>query len=120
VLIWVTQRDESEFVAFQALQAIAYQITMFLGWFLGMGCYMCSFFAIFIGLPFTASSDGFPYAIFGTFLPFIVFGLLMFGVMLFTLYGVLAAIMVIQGKDFRYIIIGNWLEKYLSGSDSGS
>ena len=30
------------------------------------------------------------------------------------IYGVIAAVMTIQGKDFRYIVIGRRLEQYMS------
>jgi len=30
IVIWVTQKDKSEYVAFQALQAVAYQLLMIL------------------------------------------------------------------------------------------
>ncbi len=43
-IIWATQKDKSEYVAFQALQAVAYQLVMILAWFIGMGCYMISAF----------------------------------------------------------------------------
>jgi uncharacterized Tic20 family protein len=44
IIIWVTQKGKSKFVAFQSLQALAYQLSMILAWFVGMGCYMFSFF----------------------------------------------------------------------------
>src|SRR5512147_3094320 len=42
IVIWATQKEKSQYVAFQALQAIAYQLSMVAAWFIGMGCYMCS------------------------------------------------------------------------------
>jgi uncharacterized Tic20 family protein len=44
IIIWATQKDKSEYVAFQSLQAVAYQLVMILAWFVGMGCYMLSSF----------------------------------------------------------------------------
>jgi uncharacterized Tic20 family protein len=114
IVIWATQRDKSEYIAFQALQAVAYQLSMILAWFVGMGCYMLSFFTMFLGAPF-ADSGGvgrsvMPYFMF---VPFIVLGAIFIGGALFIIYGVIAAIQVVRGRNFRYILIGNWLTNYL-------
>ena len=119
IIIWVTQKDKSEYVAFQAIQAVAYQLLMLLAWFIGMGCYMLSFFTIFLGIPFAGSNGGdlnpsvAPLFALGFVIPFIIFGAIFIGGALFVLYGLIGAIQVFQGKDFRYIIIGNQLANYL-------
>jgi hypothetical protein len=46
--------------------------------------------------------------------PFAIVGLLILAVLAFLFYGLWAAISVFQGKDFRYIVIGRWLERYLA------
>ncbi len=56
IVIWVTQKDKSEYVGFQALQAIVYQLTMVLAWFAGGALYFASFVATFISIPFGKSS----------------------------------------------------------------
>lgn len=118
IVIWVTQKDKSEYVAFQALQAVTYQLVMILAWFVGMGCYMLSFFGMFLTIPF-AGSDGqvsssvAPFFLFGTLVPFLVFGAIMIGGAIFVIYGVVAAIQAFQGRNFRYLFIGNRLDKYL-------
>jgi uncharacterized Tic20 family protein len=121
IVIWATQKDKSEFVAFQALQAVAYQLTIILAWFIGMGCYMCSFFGMFIAGPFSASSGSdVPVEMIGMFFPLLVMGIMMLGSFVFIVYGVIAAIRLIQGKDFRYIVIGDRIKSYLGGDGSGS
>ena len=55
IVIWVTQKDKSRYVAFQSLQAVAFQLTLVFAWFVGMGCYMCSFFSIFLTIPLASS-----------------------------------------------------------------
>src|SRR5687768_13576502 len=118
IIIWATQKDKSEYVAFQALQAVAFQLLMILAWFIGMGCYMLSFFTMFLGIPFAGSNGGdidpsvAPIFAFGFVIPFIIFGAIMMGGALFILYGLIGAIQVFQGKDFRYVIIGNRLANY--------
>jgi uncharacterized Tic20 family protein len=41
IVIWVTQKDKSRYVAFQSLQAVAFQLTMVFAWFLG-GAVICA------------------------------------------------------------------------------
>lgn len=122
IIIWATQKDKSEFVAFQALQATAYQLSMVLAWFVGMGCYMLSFIFTFLTIPFAgngseADPTASPFFMLGFFIPFIVFGAIFLGGAIFIVYGLVGAVMTFQGKDFRYLIIGNWLDKYLQKSN---
>ena len=49
-----------------------------------------------------------------TIVPFVIFGLLILTILAFILYGLWAAFSVFQGKDFRYVVIGPWLERYLA------
>ena len=117
IIIWATQKDKSEFVAFQALQAIVYQLLMILAWFVGMGCYMLSFFSTFLTIPFAASGDGDPSTspifMIGFFIPFVVMGIMFIGSGIFIVYGLIGAILTFQGKNFHYFILGNRLENYL-------
>jgi uncharacterized Tic20 family protein len=119
IVIWATQKDKSEYVAFQALQAVVYQLMMILAWFVGMFCYMLSFLGMFLTIPFAGDSVG-PvspgpsrFLVIGTFFPFLVFGAIFIGGAIFVIYGVIAAIQVFQGKDFRYVFLGNRLANYL-------
>lgn len=122
IVIWVTQKDKSRYVAFQSLQAVAFQLTMILAWFVGMGCYMCSFFSVFLVIPFASSMEasqslsplfGIPF-----FIPFLIFGLMFLGGFLFILYGIVAAVMTFQGKPFRYAIIGRRVERFLQSKET--
>lgn len=122
IIIWVTQKDKSEFVAFQALQAVAYQLLMILAWFIGMGCYMLSFLTIFLGIPFAGSNGGrinpafAPLFAVGFVTPFLIFGAIFIGGAFFIIYGIIAAVQVFRGKDFRYMIIGKRLMNYLENN----
>jgi uncharacterized Tic20 family protein len=115
IVIWATQKDKSEYVAFQALQAVAYQFIMILWWFAGMALYMGSFFLVFIPAAIFSDSQSFPVFIF---VPLLTMGTLLFGMLAFVIYGLVAAVIVLQGKDFRYIIIGSQLKKYLAKSSA--
>jgi len=135
IIVWATQKDKSPFVAFQSLQALVYQLTGVVGMLLGMACYMCSFVGVFVsmfafiplGAIGAASTEGIPDAAEGfaaligflistvtMIVPFAIFGLLFLAAIAFFLYGLWAALSVFQGKDFRYIVIGRWLERYLA------
>jgi len=117
IVIWVTQKDKSRYVAFQSLQAIVFQLTMIFAWFVGMGCYMCSFFSLFLAIPLASStkSSGSINPLFGMtmFTPFLVFGLIFLGGFLFILYGIVGAVMTFQGKPFRYAVIGRQVERFM-------
>jgi uncharacterized Tic20 family protein len=120
IVIWATQKDKSEYVAFQALQAVAYQLLMIFAWFVGMGCYMLSFFSMFLGIPLAGANGGrvdpsiAPLFALGFMIPFVIFGAIFVGGALFVIYGIIGAVQVFQGKDFRYAIIGNRLMNYLN------
>jgi len=119
IVIWVTQKDKSDYVNFQALQALTYQISTMLFWFVGMGCYICSFFGMFVLIPGGAIVVEGNEAVVGpimmmTFLiPFLVFSLMFIGFIAFMIYGIIAAIMTIQGRDFKYIIIGQRVKQFV-------
>lgn len=117
IVIWVTQKEKSRYVAFQSLQALAYQLSMIVAWFIGMGCYMLSFFGTFITIPFAASSgnspDGSPIFGLAFLIPFLVFGAIFIGGFFFIIYGMVAAVMAFQGKAFRYVIIGRRVEHFM-------
>ncbi len=127
VLIWATQKERSSFVRFQTLQATAYQFLEVLGYFLCMGCYMFSTF----GMMFLASFLGFaaqgkepaagvfpaaPLVLFNL-ATFAVFALLLLICLAFMGYGLYGAWAALQGRDFRYILIGPRVERYLAQGD---
>ena len=124
IIIWVTQKDKSEYVAFQSLQALAYQLSMILAYFIGWGCYMFSFFGIFTAIPFMppegSTSPGSPLVMIPMILPFIVMGGIFLCGFLLIVYGIIGAVQTFQGKPFRYLLIGKWVERYLEGKPGGN
>lgn len=116
ILIWAAQRDRSKFVSFQSLQAIVYQ---FVFWFLTstfVGCFTCSFFAfplLTTGLAFSLSDpvDAAPYLPFMGIFPMILMGFMIIILSLLTVYGVYGAIRAYQGEAFKYVWVGNLVEK---------
>ena len=117
IVIWATQKEKSQYVAFQSLQAVAYQLSMIAAWFVGMGCYMLSFFGTFLFLPLasaTGNSENInPLFGLGFMVPFLVFGLIFIGGFFFVIYGVVGTVMTFQGKPFRYMLIGKRVEKFM-------
>jgi uncharacterized Tic20 family protein len=119
IVIWVNQKDKSEYVRFQSLQAIVYQLLIVLGWFLGMGCYMLSAVAMIIVAPATeAQIERFaaePGALFylSVALPFLVLSGILLVWLVALAYAIAGAVMTLQGKDFRYLILGSSLRRYL-------
>jgi uncharacterized Tic20 family protein len=114
IIIWVTQKEKSKYVAFQALQAAGYQVLMILAGFVGMGCYMVSIFGVFGGgILATNSGRNLGIGELFMFFPFLVFGLIFCGGFLFIAYALFGAVMALQGKDFRYLLVGSQVEKFL-------
>ncbi|HET89774.1 MAG TPA: DUF4870 domain-containing protein [Chloroflexi bacterium] len=123
IVIWVTQREKSRFVGFQALQGAAYQLSLVLLAILGGICYMCSFFGTFLTLPFgiIASEEATSPSVIGllvsmgsTAIPFCLMGLFLLVGLVFVLYGLYGAVRVLQGEEFRYAVVGERLERYLN------
>lgn len=114
IVIWVTQKDKSRFVAFQSLQALTYQLFMILAWFVGMIIYVASF-AIVIPLSESFTISVSPIGRVLIFIPFLVIGILFLGYFIMMVYGVEGAVRVLQGRDFRYILLGERLERYIGG-----
>jgi uncharacterized Tic20 family protein len=135
VVLWATQREKSRFVAFQALQAAVYHITLILVGLVCGVCFFCYYVAMIvcgIAMPLllaipgaVASGEELPpeaviAALLGI-LGMIVFYLAIWGLILLGLgvwaayigYGLYAAVANLRGKDFRYVIIGPGLERYL-------
>lgn len=110
IVIWATQKDKSAYVAFQALQATIYQFVMIIAYFAGMLLYMLSIpvMIVFSELSSSGSVDDF-----GFIFPMLVLVMIFGGGGLFILYGLFGTVMTFLGKNFHYILIGGWLEKYL-------
>jgi uncharacterized Tic20 family protein len=135
IVVWATQREKSRFVGFQALQAGVYQLALILGGMLCFACYMCSMFATFPlafllapagilaaeatqGPAEAGGAIGGVLAMLTSFFPFCILGLLVLLGFVYILYALYGAAQVLQGRDFRYVIIGRRLERYLSQEES--
>lgn len=112
IVIYATQRKKSSYIGFQALQALIWQVVAFVFTILTSSCMVG---AILIPVLFVTSSQNARVPELsggGIFVMMIVSVFLMiFGNMAFVIYGIVGAITAYQGKDFRYMFIGNRIEK---------
>jgi uncharacterized Tic20 family protein len=110
--IYLTQKKKSSYLAFQALQALIWQIVMFVFSMLASSCMVGS---IFIPVLLTTAlqnerliglSGG------GMFIAIMISVFVMtIGNLGFIVYGIIGAVMTYQGKNFRYVFVGNRIEK---------
>jgi uncharacterized Tic20 family protein len=112
-VIWLLQKEKSRYVAFQALQAAVYQLVGLLVYIIGWSCWGCLYGLSFV--PMIASAERYKDAPPPIFF-FVSLGLMVvpLGLMgLWMLYGLWGAWRAFQGRDFRYIVLGRTLERYL-------
>lgn len=109
LVIWLTQKEKSPYTAGQALQALVYQ-TIVLG--ITMAAWCCWGF-LWMGMIFVplfanpVSEEAMLAGVWGgMFLMVVPLGIWAVTI----LYGLWGAARCLGGHDFRYIIIGNWLE----------
>lgn len=101
LVIYLAFRDRSRYVAYQALQALLFQLF----WWLGGG--------IIVGAAWTVTGV---LSIVLVGLLCVPFALILSAVPIVALvYGVLAAIQCYQGTDFRYWLIGDWVRSAYTG-----
>ena len=112
VLLWATQKDKSRYVAFQSLQAVVYQIVGIIVQMVTWCCWTALYFLSFIPLMSAAETSSEPPFIFFFSLFLMVVPLFLLG--LWIVGGLWGAVRALQGKDFRYLVIGRQLERWLT------
>ncbi len=120
IIIWATQKDKSRYSGFQALQALTYQVVNILVFILGFACYFGTFFLsmiLTVALDSANKGGAAGSEFLMVFLPFSVMFLIGALQLLFILYGIVAAVFSLQGKPFKYLIIGKRIEQYLQKKD---
>lgn len=113
IAVYLTQKDKSVYVARQAAQAAVYQLAGFLAMVIGWLCWGAFYFISFI--PIINDPNQFsdaPPPIFWVGMGSMVCPIiLMLG---WGLYGIIAAIQTWSGKEFKYAIVGNFIEQRFS------
>jgi uncharacterized Tic20 family protein len=134
--VWLSQRERSPLVRFQALQALAYQLLGLLAYLVLWGCQMLGFFGFFSTMVITgglgsAVQNSHPEAVRGLagiiFILFILFfGLMALLIVLQCIGGPLYVILALVGswrvlndKPFQYPLIGKWIYKRLEAGQTG-
>lgn len=112
VLIWLLQREKSEFVRQQGMQAIAWQVVQIGVMFGGMALYMGSFFLMMGGM-FAADTAGAEPPFF-FFFPFMTMGCIFLLQIVFIIVGLWGGVRSFQGHAFTYPVIGNRVRGYLN------
>jgi uncharacterized Tic20 family protein len=119
IIVWAIQKDKSRFVKFQALQVLAFDVIVAVS----MGAFFfCIFGVAFLGMsgsmfavinnpssvnevtPFFFLPFMFPFMIFGCIFPF------SFALMIVR---IIAAISILNGRNYHYPVIGKWLDNFL-------
>ncbi|MBN2148197.1 MAG: DUF4870 domain-containing protein [Anaerolineales bacterium] len=116
-LVWTMQRQKSPQVAFQALQALAYQLFYTVYIFVVSLCLTLFLSLAAVGLFMAAesSSSGEPPLL--IMLSQFLFMIILLGALgLYFLLGVVGAGMCLAGKKFHYPLLGRWIERYLRRS----
>jgi uncharacterized Tic20 family protein len=110
LIIWLTQKERSPYVAFQALQALVYQGLTFLiimtCWCFWGLMWTASILAPLLGNPDLYQDN--PPATLWVGLVMMIIPLGVWGLTI--LYGLYGAARCFAGHDFKYAVIGNWLE----------
>jgi hypothetical protein len=109
LVIWLVNREKSAYVAFQALQALVYQVVTFILTMVAWCCWgllwmLMLFPAVFAG-PNAYTETAPPGVWLGLLLllvPFAIWAL----TILYALYG---AVRTLSGHEFQYAIIGRWV-----------
>jgi uncharacterized Tic20 family protein len=110
LVIWLSQKDKSAFVAGQSLQALVYQAVTYL---ITMAFWCCWGLAwmVLILVPLANNPEAYdnnPPATLWLGLVLMIVPLAAWGLTI--LYGIYGAARCFGGHDFKYVIIGNWLE----------
>jgi uncharacterized protein len=113
LIIWLTQKERSRFVAVQSLQALVFQASFQLLWLLIFGCYFLFFMGTITSIMIFPENQIPIYP--GMILPlhFSVMAVGLIGGLGFLVYAIFAAAEAYQGRNFRYPVIGRYVEKRL-------
>lgn len=134
--IWLSQRERSSLLRFQALQALAYQLIGLLAYLIIWSCQMAGSFGIFPLTLITSSlgsatqngniqvSPGIGIVLLLGFLVFLGLILLLavfqcIGGPLFVILALIGSWRVLNDKPFQYPLIGKWISRRLDAPQAG-
>mgnify|MGYP001828301959 CR=1 FL=1 len=109
LVIWIVQKEKSAYVAAQALQALVYQAVTFLLTMFVWCCWGALYMAM-IMVPLLSNPGAYESAPPAGLWVGLVLMIVPFGIWGLTiLYGLYGAARCLGGHDFKYAVIGNWL-----------
>jgi uncharacterized Tic20 family protein len=109
LIIWLVQKEKSAYVAAQALQALVYQVMVFLMTMLVWCCWGVLWLLLFLP-PLATNPNAYqvtPPAGLWVGLILMIIPLGFWGLTI--LYGLWGGVRCLGGHDFKYVIVGNWL-----------
>ncbi len=110
LLIWLTQKEKSVYVARQAMQALMYQVATFVLAFVIWGCWGVLFMMMFLP-PILANPEAYnnaPPPGMWVGMTLMIFPLITMA--LTVVYGLWGAVRTFSGHDFKYVVVGKWLD----------
>ena len=119
VVVWMLQKDKSRFVKFQALQALAFDVIVMIAMGLVFSClfgvmFLGMFGSIFMTAKTASSPDAMGPLFFLPFmLPFTTFACIFPFSFLLLVLRIIAAVSILNGRNYHYPILGNWLDNFL-------
>lgn len=121
LIVWLVEKDKSRYVRFQAMQALAFSLTVFvlsmiasllLGVLMFAGVMIAVLFAA-SALEYGSSSGGEAIIMLFSLIPSFGWMLLMPFYGIIWLARLIATISTASGNDFRYPLIGKWVANFL-------
>lgn len=110
LVIWLVQKEKSAYVGGQALQALVYQAAVFVLTTTAWCCWGLLWMLMLLP-PLFANAEAYESAPPAGLWAGMVLIAIPLSFWVFTIvYGLYAAVRCLGGHDFKYIIIGNWLE----------
>ncbi|RPI95917.1 MAG: DUF4870 domain-containing protein [Chloroflexi bacterium] len=120
LIVWVTQKDKSRFVRFQAAQAMAFDFAVML--LMGV-VFFCLFGAMFVGMfgtmavtlnSSTSPENVSPFLMFPFMFPSLMFSCILPFSLAFLIARIVAAASVLSGNNFHYPFLGAKVEGFLA------
>ena len=119
IIVWAIQKDKSRFVKFQALQALAFDVivAVIMGAF-----FLCIFGVVFLGMSgsmFTimnhpsTGNEVTPFFFLPLMFPFTIFGCIFPLSFILLIVRLIAAMSILNGKNYHYPVIGKWLDNFI-------
>ena len=120
LVIWLVQRQKSAYAAFHALQAMVYHVVTIVVNVLVWACWGILWMLMLLPPLFAnpAAYEKAPPAGLWVGLILIIVPLAISGLTI--VYGLWGAVRCLGGHDFRYAVIGRWLESHKLGTSLGS